>query len=215
MMGELNQFNEDYYERGVQLGISGYSDYRWLPDLTIPMCQNIIQYLNIKKDHTILDFGCAKGYTVKALNDLGYNCLGTDISEYAISRAPASVKDKLVLYDEEHRMFQSMHFDFVIAKDVFEHIKPEDLEGILSVLSAISSTIFCVIPLGENGKYVVPEYEGDITHVVREGMEWWRRFFQKNGLEVRSSVYRVPGVKDNWSHYKKGNGFFVLDVSTT
>lgn len=214
-MGELNQFGEDYYERGVQLGISGYSDYRWLPDLTIPMCQKIIQYLNIKKDHTILDFGCAKGYTVKALNDLGYNCYGTDISEYAISRAPASAKDKLVLFDKEHSLFQSVHFDIVIAKDVFEHIKPGDLEEILAVLSAITSTIFCVIPLGEKGKYIVPEYEGDITHVVRENMEWWRRFFQKNGLEVRSSVYRVPGVKDNWSHYKKGNGFFVLDVPTT
>ena len=211
-MGEPNQFNEDYYERGVQLGISGYSDYRWLPDLTIPMSQNIIQYLNIKKDHTILDFGCAKGYTVKALNDLGYNCYGTDISEYAISCAPASIKDKLVLFDKEHKLLQSLHFDFVIAKDVFEHIKPEDLEEILTILSSISSTIFCVIPLGEKGKYVVPEYESDVTHIVREDMGWWRGFFQKNGLEVRSSVYRVPGVKDNWSHYKKGNGFFILRV---
>ena len=132
-MGEPNQFNEDYYERGVQLGISGYSDYRWLPDLTIPMSQNIIQYLNIKKDHTILDFGCAKGYTVKALNDLGYNCYGTDISEYAISCAPASIKDKLVLFDKEQKLLQSLHFDFVIAKDVFEHIKPETREENLSI----------------------------------------------------------------------------------
>jgi len=59
------KFNEDYYERGVELGISGYSNYRWMPELTIPMCHEMINILNIKDDETILDFGCAKGYVVK------------------------------------------------------------------------------------------------------------------------------------------------------
>ena len=210
-MKTKNLYNKDYYENGVELGISGYSDYRWLPDLTIPMCENIVEYLNIKKDHTILDFGCAKGYAVKALTDLGYNCYGTDISEYALSQAPDSIRDKLFLFEKEWPdLPQPLHFDFVTAKDVFEHINPKDLEKILSVLSLVCDVMFVVVPLGENGKYVVPEYEGDVTHVIREDINWWSDFFTANNLKVESSSYRVLGVKDNWSHYPKGNGFFVL-----
>ena len=37
-------FNEDYYERGAETGKSLYSHYRWMPELTIPMCQNIVMY---------------------------------------------------------------------------------------------------------------------------------------------------------------------------
>ena len=211
-MKKKNPYNKDYYENGVELGISGYSDYRWLPDLTVPMCEKIVEYLNIKKDHTILDFGCAKGYSVKALTELGYNCLGTAISEYAISRAPEAVRDKLFLYDPELFKKPSFFdpFDFIIAKDVFEHIQPKDLEKILSVLSPVCGTMFVVVPLGENGKYVASEYEGDVTHVIREDINWWSDFFKQNNFEVESYSYRVLGVKDNWSHYPKGNGFFIL-----
>ena len=43
-----SNYSEDYYERGIELGISGYSNYRWIPELTIPMCYEMINILNIK-----------------------------------------------------------------------------------------------------------------------------------------------------------------------
>ena len=38
-------FDEDYYERGAETGKSLYSHYRWMPELTIPMCHHIAKYL--------------------------------------------------------------------------------------------------------------------------------------------------------------------------
>ena len=42
-------FDEDYYERGAETGKSLYSHYRWMPELTIPMCHHIAKYLELKE----------------------------------------------------------------------------------------------------------------------------------------------------------------------
>lgn len=204
----MNKYDEDYYERGIQLGISGYTNYRWMPELTIPMCQKIAEYLAFDKNEKILDFGCAKGYLVKGFTELSYDCEGVDISEYAISQAPKEIKDKLFLYNREN--FEGKFYNTVIAKDVFEHINPEELNRILWELSDVTDRIFCVVPLGDGEKYIVPEYENDITHVIRQPKEWWINHFKICGYKTEFFSYLMDGIKDNWSHYEKGNGFFIL-----
>jgi SAM-dependent methyltransferase len=204
----MNKYNEDYYERGVQLGISGYTNYRWLPQLTIPMCEKIAGYLCIPKHKRILDFGCAKGYLVKGFQELGYQCDGTDISEYALSQAHPDIKNSLFLYSLDNIF--GRWYDTVIAKDVFEHIEPEHLSKVLLALGTITDRIFCAVPLGDEGKYFIPEYEGDITHIIRQPKDWWVEHFNKSGWKTQFFSYLLDGVKDNWSHYPKGNGFFIL-----
>lgn len=204
----MNKYNEDYYERGVQLGISGYTNYRWIPELTIPMCIKIAEYLSLPKNENILDFGCAKGFLVRAFTDLGYSCDGVDISEYAISQAPSEIKHKLFLYNEENLF--GRWYNTVISKDVFEHIEPDNLSVILNNLAKITDRIFCVVPLGDGKQYIIPEYENDITHIIREPKEWWINHFMKSGWKIQFFSYLLDGIKDNWSHYSKGNGFFVL-----
>jgi SAM-dependent methyltransferase len=208
------KFDKDYYENGVQLGISGYSNYRWLPDLTIPMCKKIVDYLEIAPHHRILDFGCAKGYIVKGFDKLNYHCVGVDISEYAIAHCDTAIKDKVGLYKGEETCFfkDGKKFDFVIAKDVFEHIPVHSLTEILGILHDVSKKILCIVPLGRDGRYIIPEYEYDITHIIREDITWWKNLFCKNDFKIESASYRVPGIKDNWAHYPKGNAFIVAST---
>ena len=78
-------YNRDYYESGIENGISGYRNYRWMPELTIRMAHCLIQDLSIDKSHSVLDYGCAKGFLVKALRLLDIDAFGLDVSEYAIS----------------------------------------------------------------------------------------------------------------------------------
>ena len=47
-------FDENYYERGAETGKSLYSHYRWMPELTIPMCHHIAKYLELKVDNSLL-----------------------------------------------------------------------------------------------------------------------------------------------------------------
>ena len=208
LLNMKNLFNEDYYERGQELGLSGYTDYRWIPDLTIPFAQKTIEYLSLKKEDKILEFGCAKGFFVKALRDLGYCSYGVDISEYAIKNAPKDVQ-KYLYHSEE--MVEGDRYDWIIAKDVLEHVPHRLLSNQIKEFSKICNKIFVIVPLGDGENYIIPEYESDITHYIREDENFWIRKFYKEGFSLKKFDNIVPGMKDNWAHYENGNGFFVFE----
>lgn len=217
-------FNEDYYERGIEKGVSGYSNYRWIPELTIPLCFRIIEILEIESDHKVLDFGCAKGYLVKGLRLLHREAYGVDISKYAIDQAPSEIRPYLHHLDEdgsiplpprEEEKKYSCHpvyegYDAMIAKDVLEHIPYEKVVSVLQELRKVGGNMLAVVPLGENGKYNVPAYENDVTHIIREPLEWWRDIFQEAKFRVWKAEYKMDHIKSNWAQWEKGNGFFVL-----
>jgi len=200
-------FDEEYYERGIPSGRSCYVNYRWIPELTIPMAVRIIEHAGIKQGQRILDFGCAKGYLVKALRLLGYDAYGVDISEYALASAPEDVREYLYGDVPQDLLQLCGTFDWIIAKDVLEHIPYEALGNILSELCVVGQNMWAAIPLGFSGTYRVPAYELDQTHVIREPLEWWIRMMEKLHWQVDSAVYHVPGIKENWSQWPQGNGF--------
>ena len=56
-------------------------------DFWCPQFQKIAEKINsIYQPRTFLDVGCAYGYLVEALRDLGVDAYGVDVSEYAISQ---------------------------------------------------------------------------------------------------------------------------------
>lgn len=211
MKNSSNLYNKDYFENGIEKEISLYANYRWLPELTIPFCFSLIEKLNIKETDTILDFGCAKGYTVKGLRLLYRQAWGCDISEYAISQSPTEIKKYLIhLQDSEDLLDLNNKFNWVISKDVFEHIPYNNIGNTLKKINRICDNLFCAVPLAENHKYIIPDYEKDITHVIRENIEWWSDLFVSHNFEIKESSYNMPHMKDNWKNWEKGNGFFVL-----
>ena len=198
-----NLYDEDYYERGIETGSSCYSNYRWMPELTIPLAARMIEYLKIPEESTILDFGCAKGYLVKAFRLLHRNAFGFDLSEYALS----CVEDEIKKYVSNQ--FEG-EYDWIISKDVFEHISYQDIDQWLKRINESCNSLFAIIPLGDGQKYIVPAYELDKTHEIREDLNWWRRKFEKAGFQVDAACYRVKYIKENWSGWDNGNGFCVL-----
>ena len=210
----MSEYNRNYFEKGLDEGISCYLDYKWLPELTIPMVARIIEYLGLNRNQSILDFGCAKGFTVKALRLLHFNkSYGVDISRYAIDESPEDIKEYLFLLKEENEkipLLNNSKYDWVISKDVLEHIDYNLIDFILYNIRRSTNSAFFIIPLGDGEKFNVPDYEKDKTHKIRESREWWIEKFKKNGFTVKSSAYKVKYIKENWSFYEKGNGFFVL-----
>ncbi len=201
----MSQFDEDYFMRGVETGKSLYTDYRWIESLTVPMALAIARHLGIDATHdTILDFGCARGYVVKALRHLGYFAYGIDASEWAITNC-----DPWVSRFVSVGCAPKVDVGWIIAKDVLEHI--EALEDTIELLiGAASKGIFVVVPLSDDCmRYAVPDYEKDATHLHRLPLGAWARMFMRPGWEVTAS-YRVKGVKDNYRHFPTGNGFLTV-----
>lgn len=203
-------YDADYFLHGKESGKSLYEDYHWLPDLTIPMAGTIANLLGIRKDQSILDFGCARGYVVKAFRLLGFEAYGVDASEWAIENGDPEVRNCLQVGTRPYG-----RYSWIIAKDVLEHVPAEELLNLVPrLLDSASLGIFVVVPLSPtiDQPYVVPEYELDVTHVVRWDLPRWVALFQaynRGRFDIQAD-YLVPGIKDNYSQFPKGNGFIIL-----
>jgi SAM-dependent methyltransferase len=198
-------FNEDYYQNGIEKGVSLYSNYRWIPELSIPIAHRLTVNLGITTEDKVLDFGCALGFIVKSFRLLGINAWGYDISEYAINNVPSDTEE----YVYRGITWRSKTWDWIICKDVLEHIPYEEIDETLQNLRGCGANIFVVVPLADGDKYNEPLYELDATHIIRENIEWWKDRFNGNRLPVRSAKYKMPGIKENWCT-QNANGFFIL-----
>jgi predicted TPR repeat methyltransferase len=197
-----HNFNEDYYEDGVRKKISGYENYKWMPMRSIPEALDIKNNFNFK---TCVDYGCAKGFLVNALRLLNCEAYGEDISEYALNNCKLEVRDYLSLPNENK-------YDLLICKDVMEHIPEENIPKTLNFLYNKANEFFFVIPLGDDDKFRIREYEIDITHVTKKDEEWWLSMFNKHGFSLKNFSYSFGTVKNKWiKDYPYGNGFFVFE----
>lgn len=205
----MPNFDEDYFMRGAETGVSNFTDYRWLPDSTIATCTHLKRFLGIKHDDRLLDVGAARGYYVKALRMLDVSAWGYDISEWAIANCDPAVKP----YMANH--LNGAEYDVVFSKDTFEHIRPDELKTLITRLSLFTTRrMFFIVPLAfkTGGDYVHPKEENDKTHVNRFTLPDWLAFFQSctNNFTVSGS-YRFPGLKPGAYEVEFGYGFFTLD----
>lgn len=204
-----NFYDKDYYERGRETGKSWLQNYHWMPRRSFKEAFAFIDYLGLSERDFVLDFGCAKGFLVRALRELEIMADGCDISEYALSFAPKGCWNCGDLSQWENKKYSH-----VLVKDVFEHMTKKQLYQTLQKISKLSPLIMCVIPMGDKGIYRIPEYHKDMSHIIAEDEEWWEKSFLDNNWNIVKECYHVLGLKDNWSHIEKGNCVFVIERAT-
>ena len=207
-----NIYDKDYYENGIATGKSCYQNYQWLPELTIRMAYNLMKYLGLDEQDLVLDYGCGKGYLVKAFRLLDIQAFGCDISEYAFEKTDPDVKEYCKLIPPDLKIPFEEKFDWMITKDVLEHIDEPVLDIVLEQAKNHTQNMFHVIPLGDDSKFRIEAYHNDPSHVQMQDEGWWRKKFEQHGWNVQRFDYQVRGIKENWTRkFSKGNGFFVLE----
>ena len=204
------EFDREYFEQGPMTGKSLYTNYRWLPELTLPLCHYLVTYFGITADARILDFGCAKGYIVHGLRLLGYEAYGVDVSEYAIAEAPKEVNG----FIKQIEPFESLNskFDWILCKDILEHLPYEKIDEQLQILAGSTQHLMAMVPLGDGSKFYIEAYEKDPTHIIREDLQWWEDKFFKNGFNITEMTYEMGPFKRNWQIHPHGNGLFLCST---
>ncbi len=203
-----SHYDEDYYRNGIATGKSSYSDYRWLPDTSLPQADHYKRVLRIKEGDTVLDFGCALGFTVKALRMRGVEAFGCDSSEWAIQNCDEGVKS-FVSSEVPVR-----NFDHILMKDVAEHIHPVELASLLGHLkSLMRKSMLIIVPLTAhvNDPYLRPEDNADPSHVIKWPLQQWLHFIHQH-LPLDSDIivtgsWHYPGLKPASSEVMKSCGF--------
>lgn len=206
------KYDRTYFEEGVARGVSCYTNYTWLPEVSFPLAHRIIQRLNIRPGAKVLDWGCAKGYLVKALRMLDVDAWGCDVSQYALDASPSDTRPFLCrVVDPECPTILPLadrslpqDFQWVIAKDTLEHMTEPQLDVFLQKIACYTG-LYAVIPLGNGKRYNIPQYEQDVTHVLRQPLKWWLRKLGENGWHAALATNDVRGIKNSWAHYHNGN----------
>lgn len=199
----------DYYENGKASGTSCYENYRWLPDTTRPMVGAVMEALGIEPGDTVLDYGCAKGFIVRAFRERGVEAWGLDVSTYALNCAPREARPYVMHTSTRWRgPGYPVRFDWLFCKDVLEHIESCKLTATVKQLARDCQQAFIVVPLADGGTYNAPENELDVTHEIRRPLDWWATLLGEYWHQVEATTTPVAGLKKRFTE-PDAHGFFI------
>jgi SAM-dependent methyltransferase len=118
-----------------------------------------------------LDAGCAMGFLVEALHKRGVDAWGIDISDYAISQADDSVRERCsvaTLTDALPR-----RYDLITCIEVVEHLPQAEAEQAIANLCSASDRILLS---------TTPQDFGEPTHLNVQPPENWSEIFARHGF---------------------------------
>ena len=151
------EYDASYFDGSTQALAhnAGYSSYkRWkrhdgvdsLGEYWLDEAKKLLDGHNLT-NLKVLEIGCAKGFLVQDLNDLGVDCYGLDVSDYAINTAldgatlaRPDLANKFYVGDIRTALaqFGRNEFDVVFSMRLLECLEDVDLPDVISELNRIS-----------------------------------------------------------------------------
>jgi len=124
-----------------------------------------------------LDVGCASGFVVEALRELGVDAEGVDVSQFAVEQAAAGARGHVRQGDLTRRLpFRGRRFDVVTAYETLEHLPPEAVPAALAELRRVcAGYVVATIPSfgpnanGPGGWFPVKVRDERLDHYVGLG----------------------------------------------
>ena len=176
-------FGEGRDPSGDRAGCSGYATYDRLSSNAD--VAGFVVWRTFGGARRTLDVGCATGFVVEVLRELGVEAEGCDVSRYAIEHAAPGARGHVRVGDVLAGLpWEDGTFDVVSALETLEHLPPEQVPAALAELARVcSGFVYATIPsFGANGgggpdgifegkvrperladyRAMAPEYEGPV-----------------------------------------------------
>ena len=98
------------------------------------------KHWNLKKNSTVLDVGCAKGFMLYDLRKAvpGIKLCGIDVSRYAIKNSSPKVRKNLKVANAKKLPFPDNSFDIVISINTIHNLNKKDCAQALKEISRVS-----------------------------------------------------------------------------
>jgi len=149
------KFDKDFYTS------DGYNDYhaRCVVESEKIIIPTIIKKINPQKHWKFLDVGCSLGGNIIALNQLEFNAIGTEISEYCLSNS--EVKNKMIFGECFNLPFQNKSFEVVICMDIFIYLTEEEIIKSVQELTRVASKYIVFSTIDKYSKNADQEHNPD------------------------------------------------------
>ena len=131
-MKKARQFDQEFFDGPRRYGYGGYRyDGRFKM-----VAEALIKRYNLTEHSEVLDFGCAKGFLIKELQDAcGCKCYGYDVSRYALENAVTEI----VKPDPEQP------FDLIVSLGTVHNLKLPDLKIILQYFQKAAMNAYITV----------------------------------------------------------------------
>jgi cyclopropane fatty-acyl-phospholipid synthase-like methyltransferase len=156
----------------------------------------------------IVDIGCGSGDFVCRAAGAGLDAFGVDLSEAAIRRADAKIRDRLICADvtlPNTRLSELAPVDVTTSWDFWEHISESDLEHLIRGVCAFTKpgglSVNCICTSDSlKGERSFPKgvtFSADNSwalcsgHVNIRQKSWWLDEFSKHGFKPREDLAAV------------------------
>ena len=179
--------------------------------------KNLVSYLNIDTDDSILDLACGKGRHSIFLNTLGYNVTGLDLSKNNIEHA--KVHESNSLFFEVHDMRNTYGTQFEVVLNLFTSFgyfdnEQDNLRTIKAIKANLSSNGLAVIDflnvcyvasnLVKQETKIVDGISFDIKREINNGyIQKHISFFVDNNHYEFTEKVRALTLKDFKTYFKE------------
>jgi len=176
-------YDKGYFEGGE------YESYEDLEDKTKSWYSEVLSLAGIESGQgKALDVGCAYGYGLEILSDLGFEPFGLDISEHAAGKAKRRTGAEVVSADVQESIPLDEKFDLVTCVDTLEHLENPSL-AISNVYDKLES----------GGKLVAST----------PNLRWWRNYL---GLAPEDETHVNVWPFGKWEETLREHDWLELKV---
>ena len=175
------------------------------------LAKHLSKKYNIQKKNNLLELGCGRGEFLKGFSDIGVECYGVDLSDYAKKYVPLLIFKKVNLVSEK-LSFQENFFDFIYSKSFVEHFyHPEKIfEESYRVLKPGGK----LITLTPDWETIYKMFYEDYTHRTPFTINSLKHIHSINGFR-KIKVERFRQLPIIWNEDGSYKFFFLLLAEVT
>lgn len=126
----------------------GYGGYKYIPNRWTKIAKKLISIYKLKKDSSILDLGCGKGFLLYELLKIipELKITGFDISDYALKEARKIKNINFKKFDIRKKLpFKNKSFDLVISLATLHNLKLFDLVFSLKEIERVGKKKYLMV----------------------------------------------------------------------
>jgi len=176
----------------------------------------LLKYIN-PKNKKLLDIGTGNGYALDEAFQMGFDCYGLDISEYACKKANERFPNKIFNGTLEKAHYKDDQFDVIMMTDLIEHIpQPVSFLKEIDRILKRKGLIFIITPnsdsktrkiLGKN--WFQYKYE-HVTYWNKKSLKYLFDPINFQILELRTNIKKYR-LRYYHNYFKK---YVIIGIST-
>jgi len=181
------QFDKTYFNTG------NYQNYKKIAAMWSGRVARRIKKDARKIAPRVLDVGCAHGYLMTVLQELGCEVKGLEYSQYAVEQTEPVTRSKIKKGSILENSFRQNEFDVVVCLNVLEYIPEAQVSKALGHLVQWTGNLIFFTTCFTHSRYSSQKHSPDPLRLTVKTEKEWVKLFRQAGANFHDQFYDSGG----------------------